>query len=102
MKYSEEEQKRVSETVVRVCAKGHPTIMYYARRDKIEPSCPSCKPKVKLLGVDGNAFNILGLCLQSAKTAGWSQERIEKLREEMISQDYRHLLRIAMENFDII
>ena len=59
------------------------------------------KPRVKLIGADGNAFVILGLCLRAARNAGWSQERINAVREEMTSGDYNHLLQTAMEHFDV-
>ena len=39
------EQARREQTVVRVCAKGHPVVMYYARRDQPEPECPRCAAK---------------------------------------------------------
>lgn len=34
-------------TIVRVCANGHSTLLYYARRDQPEPACPACKGKGK-------------------------------------------------------
>ena len=34
-------------TIVRVCANGHPTVTYYVRRDQPEPGCPACIKKEK-------------------------------------------------------
>ena len=59
------------------------------------------KPKVKLLGQDSNAFGIMGLCFRAARKAGWSQERIDKVKAEMMAGDYDNLLCVAMEHFDV-
>ena len=37
-----DEQARIANTVVRVCAQGHLIVMYSARRDQPEPPCPVC------------------------------------------------------------
>lgn len=37
-----DDQARIAHTLVRVCANGHPTVTYYARRDQPEPPCPAC------------------------------------------------------------
>lgn len=37
--------ERKTQTVVRVCAKGHPVILYYVRRDQPEPPCQACAAK---------------------------------------------------------
>jgi len=39
---TKDEQDRIAETKVRVCAKDHPTVTYYVRRDGPEPACPAC------------------------------------------------------------
>lgn len=39
------EAARIANTVVRVCAAGHPIVMYSARRDQPEPPCPTCGRK---------------------------------------------------------
>lgn len=39
---SKAEQDRIANSVVRVCANGHPIVMYSARRDQPEPPCPAC------------------------------------------------------------
>lgn len=58
-------------------------------------------PIVKLTGQDGNAFAILGLCQRAACTAGWSQEHINTVMDDMRSGDYNHLLQVAMREFDV-
>lgn len=56
---------------------------------------------LELTGVDGNAFNILGLCQRAAKRAGWSQERWVAVRDEMMVGNYDHLLATACEHFEV-
>jgi len=36
------------------------------------------KPKLKLVGEDGNAFSILGQARQAAKKAEWPKEKLIK------------------------
>src|SRR5882724_635534 len=36
------------------------------------------KPKLKLVGQDGNAFAILGLARRAAQTAGWPPEKVKE------------------------
>lgn len=59
------------------------------------------KPKVKLIGEDGNAFSILGRYLKEAKKNNWSKEEIERFMTEARSGDYDDLLRIVMKYFDV-
>ena len=58
-------------------------------------------PVVKLIGADGNAFNIIGLCRRAARQAGWPAEKIDAVTKEMTSGDYNHLLATAMKYFDV-
>lgn len=59
------------------------------------------KPIVKLVGQDGNAFFIMGFCHRAAKKAGWTEERWNPVRDEMMAGDYDHLLQTAMRYFDV-
>ena len=59
------------------------------------------KPKVKLLGEDGNAFSIIGRCSRVARRAGWSPERIKEFQDEATSGDYDKVLQTAMKYFDV-
>lgn len=58
------------------------------------------KPKVKLVGEDGNAFAILGRCNKSLRRAGATREQIEEFMTEAKSGDYNHLLTTVMNWFD--
>lgn len=62
---------------------------------------PEMKPVVRLIGEDGNAFMVLGLCRHAARRAGWSEEQWTKVREEMTFGDYNMLLATAMKYFDV-
>ena len=56
------------------------------------------KPKLKLLGTDGNAFAILGKASKVAKENGMDWDSISK---EAQSGDYDHLLQTMMKHFDV-
>jgi hypothetical protein len=59
------------------------------------------KPKVSLSDHDGNAFYIIGACRKAAKKAGWTEEQVTKVSDEMKSGDYDHLLQTAMKYFKV-
>lgn len=59
------------------------------------------KPKVKLVGTDGNAFAVLGACRKAAHKAKWSPEQWGAVQTEMMSGNYDHLLGTAMKHFDV-
>ena len=60
------------------------------------------KPTVKLIGQDGNVFQIIGETVKAAKKAGWSMAKIEKFKRELMSGDYNNVLRVVQEYFDVI
>ena len=64
--------------------------------------CAEEKPQLRLLGEDGNVFFILGKAVREARRAGWSQERIEQFKKDAMSGDYNNVLRLCMDNFDVI
>ncbi len=59
------------------------------------------KPKLKLVGLDGNAFLILSRARTAAVKAGWSPEKIDEVMIEAKSFDYDHLLQTMMRYFDV-
>jgi len=63
---------------------------------------PNDKPRLKLIGKDGNAFNLLGLAKRDAKRAGWPQEKVNAFMKEATSGDYDHLLQTCMKYFDVV
>lgn len=45
-----------------------------------------------LVGVNGNAFMIMGVFQRQARKEGWTQQEIEAVLTEAKSDDYNHLL----------
>lgn len=50
------------------------------------------KVNLKLVGVDGNAFAIMGAFQRQARQEGWTQKDISEVLNEAKSSDYSHLL----------
>lgn len=59
------------------------------------------KPKLKMVGEDGNAFAILGRAKRAWDRAGGSKEEWSRISKEAKSGDYNHLLCTMMEHFDV-
>lgn len=59
------------------------------------------KLKVQLIGLDGNAFVILGKCRKAMwKSKNFSEKDIKKFIDEATSGDYDHLLQTVVNTFD--
>jgi len=58
------------------------------------------KPKVKLIGEDGNAFNILGKVNRALVKAGMHEEA-KAFMEEATAGDYNHLLATVQKYVDV-
>ena len=64
------------------------------------------KPKypditVQFVGLDGNAFSILGRCRRAMKQARLSETEINEFTKEATSGDYNHLLATCVEWFNV-
>ena len=59
------------------------------------------KPKLKLVGADGNAFSLLALARRAAREADWSLAKWEEVRTEAMSGDYDHLLQTLTTHFNV-
>jgi len=59
------------------------------------------KPKVKLIGKDGNAFAIMGACKEAATKAKWTYEQWKEVQTKMMNGDYDNLLQVACEYFEV-
>jgi len=60
------------------------------------------KPELKLTGVNGNVFNILGLCQRAAKRAGWAEEEIQSfIHKATHSNSYDAVLQLCFQHFDV-
>jgi len=56
------------------------------------------KVKMRLVGLDGNAFSLIGAFKQNARRQGWNKEEIEVVLKKCMSGDYDNLLRVLMEH----
>lgn len=56
--------------------------------------------KLDLVGMDGNAFNLLGQFKKQARREGWTQEEVQKVMDEAMSGDYNHLLVTLMNHVE--
>lgn len=50
------------------------------------------KVKLQLVGLDGNAFSVMGAFQSQASREGWTKEEINGVLDEAMSGDYTHLL----------
>jgi len=50
------------------------------------------KVKLNLVGIDGNAFMIMGSFSKQAKRENWTQQEIDEVLNEAKKSDYDHLL----------
>ena len=53
---------------------------------------------LELVGINGNAFAILGAFGKAAREQGWTPGEIEAVRDEARSGDYNHLLATIMQH----
>ena len=56
------------------------------------------KVHLRLVGLDGNAFYLLGAFQRQARKEGWTKEEIESVIKEATSGDYDHLLTVLSEH----
>lgn len=59
------------------------------------------KPKVKLIGKDGNAFAIMGVVSAALRKAGFDKPYIDEYMRESMAGDYDNLLCVAMKYVDV-
>lgn len=62
---------------------------------------PTQKPVVKILGMDGNAFSIIGRVQKALKEAGADEEYITQYQQEAMSGDYSNLLMVTMDYVNV-
>lgn len=53
---------------------------------------------LELLGLDGNAFYLMGAFQKQARREHWTQEEIDKVLSACQESDYNHLLVVLMEH----
>lgn len=63
------------------------------------PLVPNRDPvKLELVGLDGNAFSLMGAFQRQARREKWAQDEIETVLTECRSGDYNHLLATLMDH----
>lgn len=50
------------------------------------------KVKLELVGLDGNAFSVMGAFRKQAIREKWTKQEIDEVINECMSDDYNHLL----------
>lgn len=58
------------------------------------------KVMLNLVGLDGNAFSLLGAFTRQARKEKWSRDEIKAVTDEATSNDYNHLLATLMDHCD--
>jgi len=58
----------------------------------------NAKVVLNLVGVDGNAFSIMGAFSKAASRQGFDKAHIDAVLEEAMSGDYDHLLQVILKN----
>ncbi len=59
------------------------------------------KPKVRLIGTDGNAFSVIGNTANALRKAGWTSDQVKAFQKEAMSGDYNHVLCTCMKYADV-
>lgn len=59
---------------------------------------PAKTVNLTLVGLDGNAFNLMGAFSKQAKRELWKKEEIDLVLKECMSGDYDHLLITLMDH----
>ena len=58
------------------------------------------KVKMTLVGINGNAFALMGAFQDQARRQGWKEDVIAKVIKECQSIDYDHLLQTLLANIE--
>lgn len=56
--------------------------------------------KYCLVGVDGNAFAVMGYVRKAMKQSGFNEQEIKAYTDDAMSGDYDHLLAVSVEMVD--
>lgn len=69
--------------------------------DKKNESVSISKPKLKLVGTDGNAFAVIGALMDCLRRNGFTAEQREAIRKEATSSNYDNVLATACKYCDV-
>ena len=56
--------------------------------------------RFSLIGVDGNAFSLMGYTAKAMRMSGFTKDEIDKMYEEATSGDYTDLIYVCSEYVD--
>lgn len=66
------------------------------------------RPSLRLVGLNGNVFNVIGHARKAAREAGWTQEEIKHLEDKLTGKldppgqwSYDHVIAYVMDHFDV-
>lgn len=63
---------------------------------------PPMRVSMNLVGLDGNAFCLMGTFQKNASHQGWTQDEIDRVLDECTSGDYNHLLQTLMAHTEAV
>ena len=58
------------------------------------------KPKARIIGADGNVFNLMGICSKALKDNGFNEESDEMIKRITSSKSYEEALGVMCEYID--
>jgi hypothetical protein len=64
-------------------------------------SNPISKPKLKLVGTDGNAFAIIGRLTECLRKNGYTTEQLKAIQKECMSSDYNNVIATACKYCEV-
>ena len=59
------------------------------------------KKKYNLVGVDGNAYSLMGYTANAMKTEDFSKQEIDDVMKNAMSSDYNHLIVVLDEQIQL-
>jgi hypothetical protein len=62
---------------------------------------PAKLAKVKLTGVDGNAFSLIAVCVEAARKAKYTPEQIQAFKDECFKGDNGYALNTCVKWFEV-
>lgn len=75
-------------------------IVRYAETNLMDKEEKDMDEKYSLVGVDGNAYAVMGYTAKAMRREGFSQEEIKEMQDKAMSDDYDNLLMVCMEYVD--
>lgn len=58
------------------------------------------RKKYNLVGVDGNAYAVMGYVANAMRESGFTREEIAEYRKDAMSSDYSHLISVSCDMVD--